>query len=102
MACLSGKHLAVRELLKHPGTRIIAADVHGDTGLTLACRFGEVAVIRELLRHPELDLDQVEDAVALAEWRGHPATAALLRGHRAVRRALRARGRASRKGLGAG
>ena len=73
----------VRELLLHPGIQVNAA-------LAIACRFGNLPVILELLAHPGLGEGVIRAAVVEAELPGHHADVlALLRGHRAVRRALR-------------
>ncbi len=93
-ACSLGKHLAVRLLLGHPAVQANVADDQGKTGLVMACHRGHAGVVQELLQHPGLDLDRVDDAVAIARRRGHSAVVALMEGHRAVRRARRARGMA--------
>ena len=90
LASMSGHAQVVRQLLRHPDIQVNAANFDGGlTHLDVACDKGHLAVMRELLGHPGLDAGSIRTALASSERRGQTAVVALLRGHRAVRRALR-------------
>ena len=77
---------AVALILRHPSAQ-------PNEVLRRACFRDDVGILRQLLQHPGLDLSDVEQLMQDAGRLGYTAVVALLKGHRAVRRALRARGR---------
>ena len=117
---IAGSHMEVlRELLAHPDINLTAGRVSALSYATLcddaaavalilrhpsvnpnaemrrACLRGNVEIVRQFLQHPGLHLDfgAVDQLMHDAAVQGNTAVMALLKGHRAVRRALRARGR---------
>ena len=92
LASAKGHVHVVRELLRHPDILVTV----GHSSLGYACGAGHLAVIQELLEHPGWDAESINYAFAAAERSGHTAVVVLLRGHRAVRRALRGAGRGLR------
>ena len=93
VASFLGRVHVVHALLRHPGIEVNAiAPAVGVSSLGIACVKGHLDVIRELLEHPALDADSIRAAFAEAEGTGQTALVALLKGSRAVRRALRGRG----------
>ena len=92
LATSNGHAGVVRELLRHPDIRMSGND--GLTHLYNACMLGHLSVIRELLGHPGLEAGSILAVLAEAEAIGKAAVVALLKGHRAVRRAMGGRGRA--------
>ena len=93
-ACSRGKINTVRALLRHPGIEVNAAAAAAHSSLGIACAHVDLPVIRELLEQPGLSPGSIRAAFAEAEERGQTAVVALLRGSRAVRRALREGGEA--------
>ena len=87
LASHKGHARVVRQLLRHPDIRVDG--VTGYTSLGIACFMEHLSVIRELLLHPGLETDNIRAALATSEERGQTAVVALLKGSRAVRRALR-------------
>ena len=91
-ASANGHAHVVRMLLRLPDIRVNTIDGMTNLDLHVACINGNLVVIRELLLYPGLDEGSVRAALRAAVGRGEAAVVALLRGHRAVRRALRGRG----------
>ena len=91
LACREEHAEVVRQLLRHPDIQMnIAAGTPSLLGI--ACAKECLPVIRELLQHPGLEAGTIRAALAAAEARGQTAVVALLKGSRAVRRALRGQG----------
>ena len=88
-ACLHGQVNTVRAILRHPGVEVNAAVAAAQSSLDIACVHGDMLVVRELLGCVRLSPGSIRAAITEAEERGQAAVVALLRGHRAGRRALR-------------
>ena len=89
LASSNGYVHVVRELLRHPDIQVNATSVAGLSSLGVACNREHPSVILELLARPELSPGGIREAVTEATMRGQAEIVALLRGHRAVRRAMR-------------
>ena len=90
MASYEGHADVVRQLLRHPDIQVNAAA--GLSSLGIACAKEHLPVIQELLLHSGLEEGTIRTALAEAGARGQTAVVALLKGSRAVRRALRGQG----------